>query len=164
VKFACIVDAFYTLNFSRYPYLLSALFVSIWVSIKSDNEYMGPAPRVKSISSMEEFRAVIQSRSLICFSDSRLNACKEYAIVHKELSVSTDSSKFGLVEVDQNDDICKHAKVYLGNQPVLVLFENGKETARLPADSNKPKQYSEKRYESLQRAFWYQSVRKRFRL
>ena len=163
LKCSTLLDAWYNFSDQRIYLYLLATYAALWISIVQDHSYQGTPTKVKQISSLDEWSAAIRDGSLVLYTDPSVAACTEYASIHAELSVST-ARKLYLLDVQANPDLSKHAKVFVPDQPVLVMYEGGKESIRIPVESTKMKHGPINRHAGLSKLFWSKSVRSRFSL
>jgi len=165
VKASAIVDAYFSTDNKAIFWGLIAVIVSVWIMIPDDMRYRGKASRVYEITSLADWKSAMARNAFIAFIDPASSACAEYASVHAELSArSNGDTEFFIVNVKQYPDIAKSANVHFNNQPVVVKYIDGKEGWRLPSESTKAPQAKTSANDSLERRFWYNSVKAYFTL
>lgn len=151
----CLFDSLFSLDdLIVFWCFLSSLLV-LWICFPKDKRYLGHMSRVNVLQTVASFSKLIETTACICFIDGSAPACVEYAPIHAELSSRLQSAQFYLVDVRKSPDIASTFHVQVLKQPVVVLFRNGKETCRLACNNSNQS-------ESLDRQFWYSSVKASF--
>ncbi len=161
LRIGLCVDSGLVMRECTLSWALIAGFMCLWLTCESTSTPLKSS--VELMSSVSEWETATKRKSLIFFCDPRLSSCVQFSPKFAELSQTKNSViSYYLVDIGDSGEVAQKAKVHVVSQPVLVMYEKGKESKRIPTDSTKDKKGVVDKQAPLSKYYTLKAIRTEF--